>query len=94
MTVIYHDKPAQCWVVSREAKQPDWVQEAFAQHKLEWVGNRVRVLLPALNNKWFKEGGSGFFGGYVMADIGDVLDVTNCKVVSPDYYKKHYQVEE
>lgn len=92
MTVV-RDKKGQVvevWVVSRVGYQPDWVKDLFTKNYAQWVDNRLRLLVAGLGANWYVKGNYIGFGMYQMLEVGDVIDRTNCKVLSPARFQKDY----
>ncbi|MGT2926249.1 role in replication [Streptococcus cuniculipharyngis] len=105
MAVWYQGKPAQVWVIGKDSPQPDWVEQAFRQQYICWMDNHIRVLMAGLqaslatNLKLGATGsaaGGGFvgYGMYQLGYEGDVLDITNHRIVSAKRFAKDYQVVE
>ncbi|GBG96559.1 role in replication [Lactococcus termiticola] len=104
MKVIFKGEEVEVWQISKTGEQPDWVRSAFEAGNLTWVGNRLRLrwayLKPSASRS-FSAGAAGGVGGYVagfgqleMADLGDVIDLTNGKIVSARSFAKKYQILE
>lgn len=104
MKVHYNGKVAEVWVIGKSTPKPDWVEKALAEHYIVWMDNHVRVLMTALNpsvSTNLKSGaigtiGSGFAGYnmYVLGYPGDVLDVTNHRIISAKQFAKQYTVNQ
>lgn len=92
MKAIYRQQLVQCWEISKDATQPDWVIEAFKKNALTWLDDRLRILMPALYPKWAKNSHYYGYGIYTFGNIGDIPDLTNGKVITKQYFNKHYQV--
>lgn len=99
MQAIFRHQTVEVWQICRDLSDaPAWVRASFDKQALVWVGERLRIVGPALA---LPEGGipadwisnSGWAAGHVMADLGDVLDVTRGRVVSASYFAKYYQVK-
>lgn len=103
MATRYHGKLAEVWEIGKSTPRPDWVEEAFAKHYIVWMGNHVRVLMSALNPSVIanlKSGALGTIAGgvagynmYVLGYPGDVLDITNHRIVSAKQFAKRYTVD-
>lgn len=77
------------WKVSRTSHQPIWVQEAFEKKYFQWVDNHLKILISGLNPEWWKQSGRYVgYGIYVRADWGDIVDRTNCRVLTEENFKK------
>lgn len=104
MKTLYKGKSAEVWQIGRHSPQPDWIQEAFAKNYLVWKDQHLLILMAGLqpstltNLKLGAVGtaGGGFagYGTYTLGFEGDVLDVTNHRVVSARTFAKQYQVIE
>lgn len=105
MTVLYKGKAAQVWVIGKDSPQPDWVQDAFHHNYICWLDNHVRILMAGLNpslktnlevGATGSAAGGGFagYGMYVLGYEGDVLDVTNHRVVSSKQFAKEYTLSD
>jgi hypothetical protein len=100
MEVKYKNQPVEVWEISKTNEQPDWVKKAFEENYLSWYGNRLKVTMLGIKPKTKRniilglKGALGNINGYgsiyFMGDIGDVLDITNGKVISKKYFLKHY----
>ncbi|HFI0696052.1 TPA: hypothetical protein ACGO4F_002175 [Streptococcus suis] len=79
------------WQVSKSGPQPIWVQEAFAKHYFQWLDNRLRILVAGLNKEWWHQSGRYYGQGmYVLAEIGDVVDKTHCRIFTEKQFQKQY----
>lgn len=90
MTVV-RDKKGQVvdvWVVSKTGWQPDWVKVLFTKNYAQWVDNRLRLLVSGLGSDWYDNSNYIGFGMYQMLEVGDVIDRTNCQVLSPSQFQK------
>ncbi|MGT2865663.1 hypothetical protein [Streptococcus fryi] len=104
MTILFRGKPVEVWEISKTNSQPDWVKEAFQKNIMRWLDNRVCILMAGLNPSLKHNlavgvtgtigGGFAGYGIYVCGYPGDIIDLTNHKVVSKSYFNKHYQVLE
>lgn len=95
-------KIVEIWQISRKGHQPT-LKEAFAKNYLVWIDNHLRILLAGISpsvSQNIKEGATGSLGGggflgysmYTLGFPGDVIDITNRKVLSPKQFAKSYQV--
>ncbi len=101
MMVWYKNRPATVWVIDQAAPKPPWVQQAFAAHYLCWLDGHLRILMAGLSPDAatnLKVGAVGTLGGgfagygmYVLGYPGDVLDVTNHRVVSAKQFARQYR---
>lgn len=95
MKAIIKGKVVEVWIIDENAvNQPDWVRDAFSKNIMQWVDHKLKVLMPALNSNWAKDSQYYGYGIYTIAKIGDVIDLTNCKVVSLKQFEKNYQLIE
>ncbi|OJG33707.1 hypothetical protein RT42_GL001977 [Enterococcus cecorum DSM 20682 = ATCC 43198] len=96
-------KIVEIWQISRKGPQPIWVKDAFAKNYLVWIDNHLRILLAGISpsvSQNIKKGATGSLGGggflgysmYTLGFPGDVIDITNRKVLSPKQFAKSYQV--
>lgn len=102
MKAIYKNgEVAEVWEISKTSERPDWVVEGFKKNYLVWIDNKLRILLTGLNpstKEMLKLGsmgsaGGGGFLGYAMYSIGyegDVIDVTNHRLISKKRFLKEY----
>ena len=103
MKAVYKGRPADVWEISKTGDRPEWVATALAQNEIYWLGNRVRILMRALNpptKKKLKAGVNSSLGGgvdalgiYAYGDVGDFLDATNQRVVSRARFLAQYTVQ-
>ncbi|AXQ79142.1 hypothetical protein DDV21_008630 [Streptococcus chenjunshii] len=93
MKAIYKNKEAEVWRIAKDdLNQPSWVSEAFAKNYLYWLDNHLRILIPALYPNWSKDSRNFGYGMYAVGYIGDVIDLTNGKVVSKAKFEKDYRL--
>ncbi|WP_390410501.1 hypothetical protein [Lacticaseibacillus jixiensis] len=102
MKALYKGRAAEVWRISKTEPQPDWVKQAFAKQYIVWLDGHVRVLMSGLNPSLeanLKTGAVGTIGGgfagynmYVLGYPGDVLDVTNHRIVSAKQFSKQYRI--
>ena len=79
------------WQVSKTGSQPLWVQEAFAKKYFQWVDNHLKVLVSGLNPAWWQQSGRYLgYGMYVTANVGDIVDRTNCQILTEKAFTKRY----
>ncbi|MGT2929779.1 hypothetical protein ACVR1G_06025 [Streptococcus dentasini] len=92
MKASYKGKLVEVWRVSQQRPYPSWVAEAFKKQLLTWRDSkRVRVLIPALNPEWASESHYYGYGMYETAQIGDVIDYTNRKIVPAEIFNRYYR---
>lgn len=98
MKAFYKGNVAEIWKIGKHNEQPDWVKNAFAENYIVWLDGHVRVLMsglkPSLESN-IKTGavstvGGGFAGYnmYVLGYPGNVLDITNHRIVSAKQFEK------
>lgn len=89
MQAKYKDKICDIWQVDPKNEQPDWVKTAFQKNYLQWKDGKLQVLISGLGSNDEKP----FYGQpYLIADIGDYIDVTNHTIVSPQKFEKDYSL--
>lgn len=89
-TALYQGEVAHIWVVGRETEQADWVKELFDKQVLVWLDDHVRVYmhgLPGATPAKVKADWRGYAYGFE----GEVLDVTNLRLVSRKQFLRDYQ---
>lgn len=104
MKTFYKGKAAKVWQIGRHSPQPDWVQEAFSKNYLVWKDNHLLILMAGLQPSALtnlKLGAVGTAGGgfagydiYTLGFEGDLLDITNHRIVSARTFGKQYQLIE
>ena len=93
MKALYKNKEVEVWQISKnDLTQPLWVAEAFTKNYLHWLDNSLRILIPALYPNWSKDDHNYGYGMYSIGKIGDVIDLTNGKVISKSKFEKDYQL--
>ncbi|EHI74522.1 role in replication [Streptococcus criceti] len=93
MKVLYKGKTAQVWKISQTEPYPDWVTSAFAKRQLLWKDNKkLQVMVPSLFPHWARNDHYWGYGIYAIAYIGDIIDLTNERIISPNKFKKDYSV--
>lgn len=86
-------KIVEIWQISRKGPQPTWMKDVFVKNFLVWIDNHLRILLAGISpsvSQNIKDGATGLLGdggflGYSMYTLGfpgDVIDITNRKVLS------------
>lgn len=100
MKAFYKGNVAEVWKIGRNTEQPNWVRNAFDENYIVWLDGHVRVLMSGLNPSLgsnIKTGAVGTAGGgfagynmYVLGYPGDVLDITNHRIVSAKQFERQY----
>ncbi|MGT2866457.1 hypothetical protein [Streptococcus fryi] len=86
-----NDRTTDVWKVSKTGHQPIWVQEAFKKNYFQWVENHLKVLVSGINPNWWKQSGRYLgYGMYVQANMGDIIDRTNCQILTNSEFTKKY----
>lgn len=91
MKVLYKGKSAQVWKVSQNGSQPDWVLSAFKKKQLIWKDDKkLQIMVPSLFPHWSKNDHYWGYEIYAIAYVGDIIDLTNERIISSQKFKKDY----
>lgn len=93
MPVYYKEKSADIWIVQTDGEQPDWVKKAFEINAFTWMDQHLRVCMPILYPKWADDARNTGYNMYRRAEIGDIIDRTNGRIITPKTFEKEYRVE-
>lgn len=93
MKAFYKNQEVEVWRITKEGSRPQWVSDAFGKNELVWLDDRLRILMPALYPKWAKDDRNYGYGMYAIGNIGDVIDLTNGKVVSQSTFERNYRIK-
>ena len=93
MQAFYKGKSADFWIVQKEGEQSEWVKKAFETNAFSWIDNHLRICMPLIFPKWASDAQNFGYNMYRRAEIGDVIDRTNGRVVTLKKFEKEYRVE-
>ncbi|MGT2928693.1 hypothetical protein ACVR1G_00300 [Streptococcus dentasini] len=92
MKASYKGRLVEVWRISQLRPYPAWVAEAFKKHRLTWCGSKsIKVLIPALDPNWASDSHYYGYGMYETAQIGDVIDYTNGRIISGQFFDENYR---
>lgn len=92
MKASYKGQLIDVWRISKAAPYPTWVMEAFKKKCLTWRDSKnLQVLIPALDPNWASDSHFYGYGMYAMAQIGDVIDHTNGRIIPAERFDQAYR---
>lgn len=96
MKALYKGHLSDVWEISKTNIQPDWVKQAFKLNFLRWNDETLVVNMCGINpSVKFNIKIGLLYPGYAcypVGYIGDFLDITNHKILSPKQFRKRYKI--
>lgn len=100
MKTLYKGKSAYVWKISKNEKEPKWIEELFSKKSLVWYDKRLKILVPTIYSNPARDIKYGlldtlegnFGGGYKMGNIGEFFDATNGRVISEKIFSSQYTI--
>lgn len=92
MKASYKGKLIDVWRISQTAPYPNWVIDAFKKQCLTWLDKQnLQVLIPALDPNWASDSHFYGYGMYATAQVGDVIDHTNGRIIPAERFDQAYR---
>lgn len=97
MKALYKGRLSDVWEIGKTTYQPDWVKQAFKKNYLRWNDDdKLIICMSGINPSVAYNLKIGLlypgYAAYPVGYMGDFLDVTNHKLLSPKQFHKRYKV--